>query len=120
AESPRGAKRSGRKYGKRWKRADGPDGRHPPATELCLRNRHFAWTDERLADAPDELRPIDRDTLLWLITKAGPAFSAATSGTDAAADTEPVDLLARIEAATGRWPSLKRRWQGDWTGLKDQ
>jgi hypothetical protein len=29
------------------------------------------------------------------------------------------DLLLRIEAATTQWPTLARRWGGDWTDLKD-
>lgn len=29
------------------------------------------------------------------------------------------DLLLRIERATAQCPTLKRRWEGDWSGLKD-
>jgi predicted P-loop ATPase len=63
------------KTGKQWKRAGTGD--HPPAIELYLGERYFAVTDQHLAGTPPELRPVSRDTLLWLIREAGPAFAAA-------------------------------------------
>src|SRR3954454_19609630 len=110
----------GSEYGKQWKQANGHDGAHPPAIELYLGNHYFAWTGKRLADAPEELRLGHLDTLLWLVRKAGPAFTAARTGTGPAADTGSDGLLGRIEAATGRWRLLRQRWQGDWADLQDQ
>lgn len=116
-------------HGKQFKHGGGE---HPPAIELHIGHRYFAWTGEHLADTPGELHQVPLDTLLWLIREAGPAFVAedpagtktkSASGQFGGCDdtAEPTgDLLARIEAATARWPMLARRWAGHWTGLEDQ
>lgn len=110
----------GTQYSKLWQRTNGHNAAHPPAIELHLGNRYFTWTDEHLPETPTELRPVGLDTLLWLIREAGPAFKA----NKAAATPRQAELLGtlaeRIEAAVTRFPSLRRRWQGNWTGLKDQ
>jgi putative DNA primase/helicase len=59
-------------YGRQFKRGGGD---HPPAIELHLGNRYFAVTDQRLPDAPAELRLVTLDTLRWLLSEAGPAFA---------------------------------------------
>jgi len=102
-----------------WQRR-GDGAGHPPAIELHCGNRYFCVTDERLPDMPAELRVVGLDTLLWLIRQAGPGFSGNGHGPDDEGLFDAPDLLARIEAATARWPALAKRWRGDWTGLKDQ
>jgi putative DNA primase/helicase len=64
-----GTRRPG--YGRQFKRGAGD---HPAAIELHLGNRYFAITDQQLSDAPDELRPVPLETLVWLLQEAGPAF----------------------------------------------
>lgn len=56
------------KWSKSWSR-----GTHVEIA-LHLGGRYFAVTDLHFAGSPRELRPIDRDALLWLIQEAGPAF----------------------------------------------
>ncbi|WP_376094596.1 hypothetical protein ACE7GA_01440 [Roseomonas sp. CCTCC AB2023176] len=64
----------GTEHGKQWKRRTGTD--HPPAIELYLGNRYFAVTDDRLPDSPLELRRVEIETILDLITAIGPEFAA--------------------------------------------
>jgi hypothetical protein len=110
-------------HSKLWQRTAGHDGAHPPAIELHLSNRYFAWTGERVDGAPEELRPIDRDTLLWLLKTGGPAFvTKEPAAQPELPDNQPEDsgdLTARIEKRAGRYPTLARRWAGDWTGLSN-
>ena len=119
-------------------------GEHPPAIELYLGNRYFAVTDRHLEDTPLELRLVDLQTLLWLLTEAGPALkrggtyqstfdhrvSAAASAT-AELDTAESDeeserlapreeaLLARRQVAMRWMPKLAARWHGSTDGLQD-
>jgi putative DNA primase/helicase len=107
----------GSHYGKTWKQAGGHDGPHPPAIELHLDHRYFAWTGDRLPDSPADLRPVVVDTVLELIHKLGPEFSDATACIAAVPISD--DLKTRIEAAANKYPKLAQRWKGDWSGLKD-
>ncbi len=66
---------SGRKWARGTKASD-----HPPSIELYLDSRYFAVTDERCAGTPPMLRPVEADTLLWLINEAGPALAVADAG----------------------------------------
>lgn len=50
---------------------------------LHLGGRYFAVTDLHFAGTPCQLRPVDRDTLLWLIEEAGPAFKVGKGKADA-------------------------------------
>lgn len=62
---------------------------------LHLGNRYFAVTDLLFPGSPNHLRTVDRDTLLWLIQDAGPAFKGAAGG--GADDTKGKD-----ESRSGR------------------
>jgi len=64
----------GTDHGRQFKRES--SGGHPPAIELYLSNRYFAVTGQPLPDSSTEIRQVSRETLLWLIEKAGPAFVA--------------------------------------------
>jgi hypothetical protein len=111
----------GTDHGKQWKNGSGA---HPPAIELHVGNRYFAVTGDHLAGTPAELMPVGAETLTWLIREAGPSFARrkAEAGAGKAGDgsDDAPDLAARIEAQAGRWPTLARRWGGDWGGLQDQ
>lgn len=63
------------KWSKSWSR-----GSHHEIA-LHLGGRYFAVTELHFAGSPVEVRPVTRDTLLWLIQTAGPAFKAQ-SGSD--------------------------------------
>ena len=110
----------GTPHGKSWKNGTG---KHPPAIELHLGNRYFAVTGIHLAGTPTELAQVPPETILWLIREAGPRF-AGTAKTIATGLKNPAelegDLAGRIEAKATLWPSLARRWRGDWDGLADQ
>lgn len=58
---------------------------------------------------------VNGSALVRAISKAKSKAQQSTA-TDA---PELPDLLLRIEAATTTWPTLTRRWGGDWTDLKD-
>lgn len=122
----------GTDFGKQFKRGGGE---HPEAIELHLGNRYFATTDQHLEDTPAELRPVALDTLLWLIQEAGPALSCKESAEPLFEQREEVPQQAaedgsevgpetpeqeRIQSACKTHKELRRRWGGDWTGLKDQ
>jgi hypothetical protein len=62
----------GTKGGKAFKR-EGDD--HPPAIEVYIEGRYFTLTGDALPGTPDALRAVDRQTLMWLIRDAGPAFA---------------------------------------------
>jgi len=120
ADLPEHRAAMGTDHGKSWKAGTGP---HPPAIELHLGNRYFAVTGEHLAGTPAELATIPAEAIRWLIREAGPSFAAggAASPTKPAKGAESAgDIAARIEEAAALWPSLARRWGGDWDGLQDQ
>lgn len=77
------------KWGKSWSR-----GSHLEIA-LHLGNRYFTVTDLHCTGTPRRLRPVDRDTLLWLIQNAGPAFKGASG-------TAGGDTLGRDESRSGR------------------
>lgn len=54
--------------------AQGGAGDHPPAIEIYVSHRYFTVTGQQCDTAPSELRFIEADTLLWLLTEAGPAL----------------------------------------------
>jgi len=57
--------------GRKWAPPGGPGG-HPPGIELYLDGRYFTVTDLRLEGAPEALRLLDAEALLWVINVAGP------------------------------------------------
>lgn len=65
----------GAQHGREFKRGGRRD--HPPAIEIHLSNRYFAVTGQRLDGAPEALALIGKETLLWLIREAGPAFAGS-------------------------------------------
>ena len=64
----------GPQHGREFKRGNGKD--HPPAIEVYLGNRYFAVTEQRLDWTSDRIVTVDTETLLWVLTDYGPAFSA--------------------------------------------
>jgi hypothetical protein len=48
---------------------------HPPAIELYLDERYFAFTEERLPEMPADPQVVGIGTLRWLLDVAGPAFA---------------------------------------------
>jgi hypothetical protein len=62
------------KFSKMFKRAGGD---HPPAIELHLGNRYFAVTDDLLPGSRIDLRHVETDRLIRLLTVDGPAFAEA-------------------------------------------
>ena len=115
---------------------------HPEAIEFYLGHRYFAVTGEHLPGTPAELRPVPLAALRWVLDVAGPALKGevvkGTSGRPAArqepervlpqnvalpildAAHAPPGLLKRIEAKAATNANLRRRWSGDWTGLRDE
>jgi hypothetical protein len=113
----------GTEHGREFKRKGGD---HPPAIELhllvglsCsahpagdpkdgraarvignlrLSNRYFTVTGQRLDRLPAELTTADKETLLWLIREAGPAFAGAANSKG----TRPIRQSARRRAAFPR------------------
>jgi predicted P-loop ATPase len=69
-------KHDGDGSGRKWACGKGD---HAPSIELYLDRRYFAVTEQRLPNAPPELREVTTDILLWLIHDAGPAFACAGS-----------------------------------------
>ena len=116
-------------------------GKHPPAIEMHFSNRFFAVTDQHLKGTPVELRQVDKQTLLWILTQAGPALirsgagqiksdgrpSAAASATAASgrvrgehlAQSADAAVLARLQEAMRQRPKLAARWNGSMDGLQD-
>jgi putative DNA primase/helicase len=47
---------------------------HGPAIELYTAGRYFTLTGRWIDETPEDLRVVDKDTLLWLIHTAGPQF----------------------------------------------
>ena len=115
------------KDGRKWARGKG---RHVPSIELYTRNRYFTITGQRLDGAPASLRVVPLEAALQVI-RAGERFVGKVNGkrfqpaSEAAQDAageangNPGDLAQRIERKAALRPSLRRRWQGDWTGLND-
>lgn len=64
------------KWSKSWSR-----GTHVEIA-LHLGGRYFAVTDLHFNGSPRQLRPVDRDALLWLIRDAGPAFKGTIGKAD--------------------------------------
>jgi len=116
-------------YSKVWQRS-GHEGAHPPAIELHMGHRYFAWTDEHLAQTPAELRLVSLETLLWLIRDHGPTFKAGSKQKAPPLGFDTLEpeaerailptLVERIKTKAAKFPTLERRWNGDWTGLQDQ
>jgi hypothetical protein len=126
----------GTNFGKQFKRGKRD---HPPAIELHIGNRYFAVTDQHLADTPAELCLVALRTLVWLLSKAGPAFvrdgvgqaelkeplragTSANTTTDSdpsgsAADNDA--LHARLYTVMRSKQRLKERWNGSTAGLQD-
>jgi len=55
---------------------------HPPGIELYLAGRYFAVTDECLSSSTQEIKLVDKQTILWLITEAGPALIPAETAAE--------------------------------------
>jgi hypothetical protein len=116
-------------------------GEHPPAIELHLGNRYFAVTDQHVECTSVELRLVDKQALLWLLTQAGPALRrSAGPGTEfgerpqaeASAAAAPrrgeghglrqaadAAVLAKLQKAMRQRPNLASRWNGSTDGLHD-
>jgi hypothetical protein len=88
----------GNPHGKMFKHSQ--CGAHPPAIELHIDNRYFAVTDLHLGGTPRELRQVSRDTLLWLIREAGPAFAgnreSYSKGTDQSRSARAFRIACRM------------------------
>jgi putative DNA primase/helicase len=90
----------GTDHGRTFKRGERT---HPPAIELHISHRYFAWTGEHLDGTPADLRPVPPETLLWLVREAGPAFAAGgraehRGDAENAPDADDA-LMARLRAA---------------------
>lgn len=68
---------------------------------LHLGHRYFAVTDQHCKGTPPEIRPVDRETLLWLIKDAGPTLKAnvATDGKDASRSGRAMQVAAKCKRA---------------------
>ena len=112
-------KAMGSEHGRSFKRGSGD---HPEAIELHVGNRYFAVTDQRLAEARPDIRPVSLGTMLWLIRKAGPESSPRGRPGDAEAAEAGQDddaLMARLRAAMAGDAGLAKRWNGETQGLAD-
>jgi hypothetical protein len=87
-------------FGRAFKRGNGKE--HPPAIEAHLGGRYYTVTDQRLPDAPAELRQVPTDTLRKLLGSVGPAF--AKGGSDHAKPDRSAGAfrLARQMRAEGK------------------
>lgn len=74
---------------------------------LHLGNRYFAVTDQHCPSTPREIRPVDRDSLLWLIQDAGPKFKANATGE------------AKDDSRSGRAMQLAAKTKRDGMALED-
>ncbi|MDJ0391489.1 phage/plasmid primase, P4 family [Roseomonas sp. E05] len=83
----------GSEHGRQFKRKGAGD--HPPAIELYLGNRYFAVTGQHLANSPAEMRPVEADTIGWLLSEAGPSFAAG-----GVAPSQPGRLERALRLAT--------------------
>ena len=91
----------GTEHGRSFKRGKGE---HPPAIELHIGNRYFAWTGQHLDGTPADLRPVALETLLWLIRVAGPDFAAAGAAGRSGTRRRPGRTMTRSRRACGpRW-----------------
>ena len=99
ADLPRLLDVMGSKGGRKWARGKGE---HAPAIELYLQGRYFAVTDDRLPDAPADIRPVPTATLERLIRHDGPGFARG-------------DVLTRAAAL----PAVARLLRGDTGHLAD-
>jgi hypothetical protein len=109
-------KAMGTTTGKQFKHGNGKD--HPPAIEVYITNRYFAVTEQRLDEAPDDLRVVDLDDLLWLVQDAGPRFSGEGSsntkskggGATIRVRLKPTIWAARCAAPVHRLRKCARRF----------
>ncbi len=120
---------------------------HPPAVELHVGHRYFAWTEQHLAGTPDTINPVSLDLFEWLAAEAGPALSGkptlpppkpatlraqaderreqrrlredATRGDTGQPVAVRVAALIGAERLSADARRLRRRWEGDWSGLRD-
>ncbi|MFT8243263.1 hypothetical protein [Roseomonas sp. BN140053] len=116
---------------------------HPPAIELHLGNRYFAWTEQRVGTTPDTLRTLDLDFFEWLALEAGPELSgkptipepkgaarqekrerrqlaeSATRGDTGQPVAARIAALISEDRLNTAKRRLKQRWEGDWTGVRD-
>ena len=113
----------GTDHGRSFKRGSGD---HPPAIELHIGNRYFAWTGQHLHGTPVELRPVPLKALLWLVRVAGPGFVAGGWPDDADDQGSARDgrddggaLMARLRSAMEDDAGLAKRWSGGTAGLAD-
>ena len=132
-------------YGFTWARPGIKD--HPPAVELHIGHRYFAWTEQHLAGTPDTINPVSLDLFQWLAAEAGPALSGkptipppkpttyraeaderreqrrlredATRGDTGQPITTRVEALIGADRLNADGRRLRRRWEGDWSGLRD-
>jgi hypothetical protein len=71
------------KHGRKFKRDNGTE--HPPAIELHVSHCYYTVTCQKLDGSPDELVIVPIETLLWLLSEAGPRFAGRSrkkGGTD--------------------------------------
>ena len=68
-----------------WK-ASATDGGKAPGVEIYTGGRFFTVTDDRLDDAPGDLRPVSLDTVRWLIGFASERFGATGKGKGSGSD----------------------------------
>ena len=101
----------GTKHGRQFKSGTG---KHPPAIELHLSNRFFAVTDQHLEGTPVELRQVDWQTLLWILTQAAPRSYGrpdrdSTGGRPLRRARPPHPVPSK--ASTWRRAQMRRCWQ---------
>ena len=66
------------KFGKQFK-LSGAGKDHPPAIEVYLGNRYFATTEWHIKNTPNEIRLVDTDDIIWLLSKHGPEFAGGSA-----------------------------------------
>jgi hypothetical protein len=110
------------------------NGGHPPGAQLFLTRRFFTVTGRHWAPSPTEVRllTIEQIALLGTLFGAAPQAGKPTAapgklpeanGEDVAEDDETApDLTAlrsKLAQALRRVPELRKRWNGDASGMKD-
>jgi hypothetical protein len=101
-------------FGRSFKRGSGGD--HPPAIEAHLGGRYYAWTGERLPDAPAELRFVSTAVLRRLLGEIGPAYAKhPSSDSEAGPDrsAKAFRLAARIKGEGGDYTDFVRALETD-------
>jgi predicted P-loop ATPase len=112
-------KQLGTQTGRQWKDASRKE--HPPGIELYISGRFFAVTDERMDDAPAELREVDVDTLAWLIGHAERTFppkrpgrpKGSGKGGDNSRSARAMSAAARLKRAGGSYDDFKAALRDD-------